>query len=138
MQREKDVLSARTEGSDSVYVKITSPPSLIDSGTALAVRPDGSPNDPRPHGVRLSVWSCGPVMALIDDVPTCKELIEGTAHLTRPIEVRFVTPTMHNKFTVIDYDDLNQTPTLVTESVEQFLQDQEGEEEDQHQTLRDR
>mmetsp|Transcript_58358 Transcript_58358/g.173458 ORF Transcript_58358/g.173458 Transcript_58358/m.173458 type:complete len:129 (+) Transcript_58358:3-389(+) len=24
-----------------------------------------------------SVWSCGPVMALIDDVPTCAELIEG-------------------------------------------------------------
>ena len=24
-----------------------------------------------------SVWSCGPVMGLIDDVPTCQELIEG-------------------------------------------------------------
>ena len=23
-----------------------------------------------------SVWSCGPVMALIDDTPTCKELID--------------------------------------------------------------
>ena len=23
-----------------------------------------------------SVWSCGPVMALIDDVPTCQQLIE--------------------------------------------------------------
>ena len=48
----------------------------VVGGTALAVRPDGSPNDPRPHGVRLSVWSCGPVMALIDDVPTCAQLIE--------------------------------------------------------------
>ena len=24
-----------------------------------------------------SVWSCGPVMALIDDVPTCAALIDG-------------------------------------------------------------
>lgn len=29
----------------------------------------------RPHGVRLSVWSCGPVAALIDDVPNCNDLI---------------------------------------------------------------
>ena len=48
----------------------------VVGGAALATRPDGSPNDPRPHGVRLSVWSCGPVMALIDDVPTCAQLVE--------------------------------------------------------------
>ena len=46
-------------------------------GTALAVRPDGSPNDPRPHGVRLSVWSCGPVMGLMADVPPCEALVSG-------------------------------------------------------------
>ena len=27
--------------------------------------------------IESSVWSCGPVMALIDDVPTCQQLIEG-------------------------------------------------------------
>ena len=27
--------------------------------------------------IESSVWSCGPVMALIDDVPTCRQLIEG-------------------------------------------------------------
>ncbi len=37
----------------------------------------------------------------------CKELIDGTKHLDNPITVRFVTPTMHNKFTVIDYDSLD-------------------------------
>lgn len=30
----------------------------------------------RPHGVRLSVWSCGAVAALIEDVPSCQSLIE--------------------------------------------------------------
>ena len=30
----------------------------------------------RPHGVRLSVWSCGAVAGLIDDVPSCEELME--------------------------------------------------------------
>jgi nitronate monooxygenase len=39
-------------------------------------RPDGTTPDARPHGVRLSLWSCGPVAALIDDVPTCERLIE--------------------------------------------------------------
>lgn len=29
----------------------------------------------RPHGVRLSVWSCGSVAALIEDVPTCNDLM---------------------------------------------------------------
>ena len=24
-----------------------------------------------------SVWSCGPVMGLIDDVPTCEDLVAG-------------------------------------------------------------
>ena len=27
--------------------------------------------------IESSVWSCGPAMALIDDVPTCRQLIEG-------------------------------------------------------------
>jgi len=30
--------------------------------------------------VNNSVWSCGEVMSLIDDVPTCAELIEGMVH----------------------------------------------------------
>jgi NAD(P)H-dependent flavin oxidoreductase YrpB (nitropropane dioxygenase family) len=30
----------------------------------------------RPYGVRLSVWSCGSVAALIEDVPPCHVLIE--------------------------------------------------------------
>ena len=29
--------------------------------------------------VESSVWSCGPVMGLIDSVPTCKELVEEMA-----------------------------------------------------------
>lgn len=37
----------------------------------------------------------------------CKELIEDTQSFDTPITVRFVTPTMHNKFVVIDYDSLN-------------------------------
>ena len=52
---------------------------IVDRGagsTGLATRQDGMPPDHRPHGVRLSVWSCGSVMGLIDDVPTCAELIE--------------------------------------------------------------
>ena len=27
------------------------------------------------YAIALAVWSCGPVMALIDDIPTCDELI---------------------------------------------------------------
>jgi nitronate monooxygenase len=53
---------------------------LVDRGffrSALSMtHPDGTSLDPRPRGVRLSVWSCGPVVSLIDDVPTCKQLIE--------------------------------------------------------------
>jgi nitronate monooxygenase len=50
---------------------------LVDAGVGTMIaRPNTKAPDPRPHGVRLSVWSCGPVMALIDDVPTCEVLIE--------------------------------------------------------------
>jgi len=40
----------------------------------------------------------------------CKELIEATEKLENPIKVRYVTPTMHNKFTVVDYDSMNDNP----------------------------
>ena len=49
-----------------------------DAGRAALglLHSNGSSLDARPHGVRLSVWSSGSVVALIDDVPTCRELIE--------------------------------------------------------------
>lgn len=52
---------------------------LVERGvsrTAFQVHRTGDAESLRPHGVRLSVWSCGPVAALIDDIPTCSELME--------------------------------------------------------------
>lgn len=52
---------------------------LVERGTgnaALALHPNGQAVDPRPHGVKLSIWSCGPVMALIEDIPSCEQLME--------------------------------------------------------------
>ena len=70
-----------------------------DAGRAALglLHSDGSSLDARPHGVRLSVWSSGSVVALIDDVPTCRELIERL--------VAEATDAIHSASACVDGDD---------------------------------